>query len=215
MRTAKDYTRRKESEYNKFRTFCQKLVCSYIYGTFCKIVFNLKVEGYTEDLKNKKFILAGNHISAFDPFIMVHAIKKPVAFMAKKELFEKFWSRLYMDFLGAFAVNRGKLGVSTIKTALSIKNTDWILGFFPQGTRQLKGELSNVTRGFASLARATKCDILPVAIIGADEVSRKPFKSKMTVKIGKFIPYSDNIDEMVSLWTNAIENLTKENSNQN
>ena len=206
MRT--NYTRREEGEYNLFRTLFQKFVCTGLYATYCKTVFDLKIEGYREELKDKKFIVAGNHISAIDPFLVPHAIRKPVAFMAKKELFEGFWSRLYMDFLGAFAVDRDKLGVSTIKTALSIKNTNWTLGFFPQGTRQQKEEFSNITRGFATLAKATKCDILPVAIIGADEKSRHPFKSKIILKIGKLIPYSNNIDEMVDQWGDTISKLT-------
>ena len=206
MRT--NYTRREEEEYNLFRTLFKKFVCTGLYATYCKAVFDLKIEGYREELKDKKFIVAGNHISALEPFLVPHAIRKPVAFLAKKELFEGFWSRLYMDFLGAIAVDRKKLEVSTIKTALSIKNTQWTLGFFPQGTRQQKEEFSNITRGFATLAKATKCDILPIATIGADEKSRHPFKSKIVMKIGKLIPYSNNIDEMVDQWGEAISKLT-------
>ena len=192
MRT--NYTRREEKEYNLFRTLFQKFVCSGLYATYCKAVFDLKVEGYRDELKDKKFIVAGNHISALEPFLVPHAIRKPVAFLAKKELFEGFWSRLYMDFLGAIAVDRKKLEVSTIKTALSIKNTNWTLGFFPQGTRQQKEEFSNITRGFATL--------------GADEKSRHPFKSKIVMKIGNLIPYSNNIDEMVDQWGESISQLT-------
>ena len=206
MRT--NYTRREEKEYNLFRTLFQKFVCSGLYAAYCKVVFDLKVEGYRDELKDKKFIVAGNHISALEPFLVPHAIRKPVAFLAKKELFEGFWSRLYMDFLGAIAVDRKKLEVSTIKTALSIKNTNWTLGFFPQGTRQQKEEFSNITRGFATLAKATKCYILPIATIGADEKSRHPFKSKIVMKIGNLIPYSNNIDEMVDQWGESISQLT-------
>ncbi len=206
----KEYSRREEKEYNRFRELFQRFVSTAIYATYCKIVFGLKVEGYRKELANKKYIVAGNHISAIDPFIMVHAIRRPIAFMAKKELFEKFFSRLYMDFLGAFAVDREKVEVSTIKTALSIKNTDWNLGFFPQGKRELKGQITQVNKGFASLAKTTKCDILPIAIIGADEKTRKPFRSKIKVKIGEFIPYSNDINDMIERWKNSIEKLTNE-----
>ena len=58
------------------------------------------------------------------------------------------------------------------------------------------------------MAKATKCDILPIATIGADEKSRHPFKSKIVMKIGNLIPYSNNIDEMVDQWGESISHLT-------
>ena len=51
-------------------------------------------------------------------------------------------------------------------------------------------------------------DILPIATIGADEKSRHPFKSKIVMKIGNLIPYSNNIDEMVDQWGESISHLT-------
>ncbi len=205
---AKKFSKRTRKEFNFWRAFFQRLVCNWTYGLYIRIMYRLEVIGNKNIEKNKNFIVAGNHISAKDPFIMIQALRTPVAYMAKEELFEKFFSRTLMDWCGAFAVNREKLDVSTIKTALSIKDTKWKLGLFPQGTRVSNGKIEKVSKGFASLAKATKADILPVAILGADKNVKIPFTGKIVVKIGDLIPYSEDIDEMVEKWCKAISELT-------
>ena len=91
---------------------------------------------------------------------------------------------------------------------MSIKQTGWVLGIFPQGTRQEPGKITNVTKGFASIARKTKCGIIPVGITGTNEVKRIPFTGRIVVKIGKLIPYSDDIDSMVRQWGESVAELT-------
>jgi 1-acyl-sn-glycerol-3-phosphate acyltransferase len=95
-----------------------------------------------------------------------------------------------------------------MKTGKAIKKTKWVLGIFPQGTRQLDGEIKNLTKGFASIAKSNKCGVLPVGIIGTNEVKRIPFTGKIIVNIGEIIPYTDNLDEMVDNWGKAVEKLT-------
>jgi 1-acyl-sn-glycerol-3-phosphate acyltransferase len=158
--------------------------------------------------KKKRFIVAANHISGKDPFLLPMALNIPIAFMAKEELFEKFFSRKLMDFCGAFAVRRDKVEVSTIKTALSIKNTKWMLGLFPQGTRDAGNKIEKITKGFASFAKATKTGILPVAILGSDSKPKFPFSNELTVKVGKLIPYSEDIEDMMKQWCSVISELT-------
>ena len=128
--------------------------------------------------------------------------------LAKKELFDNPFLCWWLNWLGAFAVDREKVSVSTLKTVKSLKDTDWVLGIFPQGTRQLDGEIKNVAKGFATIAKSTKCAILPVGINGTEVARRVPFSGKIIVNIGEAIPYSDDIDGMVNAWGNSIQNLT-------
>lgn len=202
------FSKRDTKTYNKFRKFCLWLTCNLCFGTYIKLMYNYKVEGKENIPKNEKFIVAANHMSNRDPFLLPLALNLPIAFMAKEELFENFFSRTLMDFCGAFAVRRDKVEVSTIKTALNIKNTDWMLGLFPQGTRDSSERVEKITKGFASFAKATKTGILPVAIIGSDKKPQWPFCSDITVKIGKLIPYGDNIDDMMQQWCKTISDLT-------
>ena len=203
------YTKREAKEYNKFRAFFQMFVSHCIYGLYYKIMYKLEVQGRENIPKDKKYIVACNHLTAADPFLSIIALRRPVAYMAKEELFGSKWlMTLFLDWLGAFAVNRDKLDVSTIKTVLALKNTDWVLGLFPQGTRVLNGKIEDVSRGFAALAKTTKTDILPVAILGADKKTKIPFGGKVIIKVGESIPVSQNIEEMVDKWCQSIAMLT-------
>ena len=204
---ARKYTKREPKEFNWFRAVFQRITTRWVYGTYYRISNDFKIEGKENIPKDKFFIVASNHVSAIDPFLICDAINKPIAYMAKIELFQKPICRLFMDLLGAFAVNREKLDVSTIKTALGLKQTKWKLALFPEGTRQEKLSKEHVSKGFAFLAKSLKCDILPVGISGSKKDERGHFKNKLTINIGKPIPYNENIDLMLSDWVDAVNNL--------
>ena len=58
------------------------------------------------------------------------------------------------------------------------------------------------------MARITKCSVLPVGIVGTEKATHIPFTGKVTVKIGKPIPYEKNPDIVVEKWAKQIEELT-------
>ena len=204
----KSYTKRTAEQFNMWRSFFQVLVCRFFYMIRFKLVYRLEVNGLENVPKDNAYIVCPNHLSTLDPPLIVGVMPRNISFMAKKELFDIRFLRWWIDWLGGFAVNRESLGPSTIKTVMAIKKSKWVFGIFPQGTRGIPGEIRGVTKGFAGLAKITKCAILPVGITGTDEVKRLPFSGKIVVNIGKPIPYSDNVEEMVSQWIAAIQELT-------
>lgn len=185
----------------------QYITCHLVIKNIIRAKYNLKVEGREYIDKSKKYIVASNHVTGYDPFIIAAQLHLTISYMAKKQLFETFWSMVLMDWCGAFAVDREKVDVSTIKTALSIQKTNWHLGLFPQGTRCNNGKMENVTKGFASIAKKIKADVLPVAIIIKDNPNSK--KKDFLIKAEKPIPYNDNVDEMVEKWANTVSNLAE------
>ncbi len=207
-KASKNASSREQKFFNKWRGLFQFIVTHIMYMIRFKLVYRLEVYGKENIPDTNEFIVVPNHLSTLDPPLMCAVMNRPVAFMAKKELFVNPFMRWWLNWLGAFAVDREHLGVSTIKTVLTVKKTNWVLGIFPQGTRQEPGTISNITKGFASLAKSTKCGILPVGIVGTQDAKRLPFSGKIIVKIGKLIPYTDNVDEMVDSWTQSIQELT-------
>ena len=204
----KNYAKRDASEFNLARSIFQILVCKVFYMIRLKLVYRIEVHGLENVPKDNHYIVCPNHLSTLDPPMLAGVMPRRISFMAKKELYDNFFLRWWFDWLGAFAVNREKLGPSTIKTARSIIESKWVLGLFPQGTRGEVGEIKGISKGFATLARSTKCGILPVGILGTQEVKRLPFSGKIIVNIGEIIPYSDNVDEMVAQWIESIQQLT-------
>ena len=199
---------REQKFFNIWRRIFQFIITHIFYMIRLKLIYRMEVHGLENVPKDNAYIVAPNHLSTLDPPMVASFLPRPVAFMAKKELFKNPFLRWWLDWLGAFAVDRENLSVSTIRTVLTIKKTDWVFGIFPQGTRQEPGIISDITKGFASLAKTTKCGILPVGLVGTNENKHIPFTGKIVVKIGEIIPYSDNVEEMVAKWIESIQELT-------
>lgn len=205
----KKYMVKSVEDYNWFRTLWQWVVTKFWYGMSFKILYRMEVYGRENIPKNNDYVAVANHLSTLDPLIVVNILPHSVSYMAKKELFYHPFLKVMLDWLGTFAVDRENVGISTIKTAKSIKDTKrWILGLFPQGTREKGTEIKHVTKGFVGLAKATKCNILPIGIIGTDKPTRIPFTGKIIVRIGPVIELSDNTDEMFNKWIQSIQDLT-------
>lgn len=204
----KKQSSREQKFFNKWRRLFQFIITHIFYMIRMKLVYRLEVYGLENVPKDNAYIVAPNHLSTLDPPMIAGVFPRPVAYMAKKELFKNPFMRWWLNWLGSFAVDRENLSVSTIRTVLTIKKTEWVFGIFPQGTRQEPGVISNITKGFASLAKTTKCGIIPVGIIGTQEAKYLPFSGKIIIKIGEIIPYSDDVEEMVEKWIESIQELT-------
>jgi 1-acyl-sn-glycerol-3-phosphate acyltransferase len=204
----RSYSKRSASEFNGWRYLFQILVTKIFYMIRFILIYRIEIKGLENVPKTNDYIVCPNHLSTLDPPLMCAVMPRPVSFMAKKELFDIRFLRWWIDWLGAFAVDRGQLMPSTIKTVMEIKKSNWVFGIFPQGTRGVPGTITGVTKGFAGLAKITKCQVLPVGIIGTQDAKYIPFSGKIIVNIGKPIPYSKNPDEVKDKWIEAIQQLT-------
>ena len=205
----KNYTKREVSDFTenkyKFQLFGRWLVPNTLMPIFYKIEY-IGRENIPQD---RNFIVAPNHISYFDPFLAGEAVKQPIAFMGKKELFENKILAFLLDGLACFAVNREKLEVSTIKTALNIFKTDrWRLGIFPQGGIRRNRKIEKINKGFAVIAKQMKTDILPIGIIGCEEYNWIPFKGRLRVAIGEPISYNQDLEDIIDEWSYKVSALT-------
>lgn len=205
---ASKYSTRTPKDYNKFRTIFQYVACNWVIINIVRSKYNLlKPEGLENIDRSKKYVVASNHVTGFDPFSVAANLKMTIAYMAKVQLFETFWSMVLMDWCGAFAVDRDKVDVSTIKTALSIKKTKWHLGIFPQGTRRQDGKLGDFTKGFASMAKKMDADILPVGIMVKENPNSK--KKDIQFKVGKPISCKLAVDEIAENWAQEVSKLAE------
>ena len=153
---------------------------------------------------------AGNHVSILDPPMVAMAAFCPVAFMAKKELFEPDEKLNWIvKRLGAFAVDRTKPEIATFKTVRDIVGTTWSLGIFPQGGTRPYGKLEDIKKGFAIIAKKANADVVPVAIADWDGYPKLfPFtRRNVTIKVGKPISHKLNEDEIIYEWCKQISEM--------
>ena len=202
----KNYNRRTEKDYGFWRILFYKTFVTFVVWTVTKYMYNLKIYGRENVPKTSRVIFAGNHVSYLDPPIVSLAVRKCVAYMAKKELFEDKNKvlRFLVHILGAFAVNREKPELATFKTIKSIFNTTWSLGIFPQGKIIKEPVIKDIHKGFIMFAKKFEADIVPVGIKGFDGYAKKLFEKNLTATIGTPISYKLPEDEIIREWARQI-----------
>jgi glycerol-3-phosphate dehydrogenase (NAD(P)+) len=117
-------------------------------------------------------ILAPNHRSFLDPWVVGVCLRRPVYFVAKRELFEKRWMGWFLNSLGAFPIRRGESDEEAMETARTLVERGNVLLIFPEGTRHRNGSLGNPKRGVGRLALETGAPIIPVAVHGTERARR-------------------------------------------
>ncbi len=130
-------------------------------------------------------LLAANHRSFLDPFVIGTLVRRPVYYMAKRELFERCWQAWVLNALGAFPVNRGAGDRDAMRTARAILERGDCVVIFPEGTRTRRGPLGEPHRGVGRLALETGAPVAPVSVIGTEHVRRgwriRPRKVRLRV----------------------------------
>jgi glycerol-3-phosphate dehydrogenase (NAD(P)+) len=142
-------------------------------------------------------ILAANHRSFFDPFVIGTMTWRPVYYVAKKELFT--YGRILswlLSALGAFPVDRGARDQETIETTMQILARGEIVLMFPEGTRTRPGSLGKPKRGVGRMALEAGAPVVPIAIIGTEDIRRgwriRPRKVRVRAGRALHFPKVDN-----------------------
>ena len=138
-----------------------------------------------------KLILAANHRSFLDPFVIGVCVRRPIYFMAKSEIFHRRFVGWFLNCLGAFPVRRGESDEESVATALALLERGAAVVIFPEGTRHRSGPLKDPKRGVGRLALESGAPVVPIAIAGTDRARRgwriRPVR--VTVRCGRPLAY--------------------------
>lgn len=151
------------------------------------VYFRMQRIGREHLPKHGPLLLASNHRSFLDPFVIGMLVRRPVYYMAKRELFEKRWQAWILNALGAFPVDRGKGDSAAMDTARTILQRGDCVVLFPEGTRVRPGPLAKPRRGIGRLALETGVPVAPVAVIGTEDVRRgwRIRPRKVRIRVGR------------------------------
>jgi 1-acyl-sn-glycerol-3-phosphate acyltransferase len=137
-------------------------------------------------------VVVANHGSHLDPPLLGHALGRPVAFMAKAELFGVPLLGPIIRACGAYPVARGASDREAIRTASDRLEEGWAIGVFIDGTRQGNGRVNAPQAGAALLAARAGVPLLPVAIINSHRAlgtgGRAMRLVPIHIRIGQLIP---------------------------
>jgi 1-acyl-sn-glycerol-3-phosphate acyltransferase len=178
------------------------LTCALL-KPFLRVYFRMSLVGREHVPDEGGVILASNHRSFLDPFVVGAWLGRPVFFVAKKELFDRRFAGWFLNCLGAFPIKRGESDEESVETAKQILARGDALVIFPEGTRIREGSLGRAKRGVGRLALETGAPVIPVAVHGTDRARRgwriRPVKVK--VRYGRPLTFPRVEDASRSLAT--------------
>jgi 1-acyl-sn-glycerol-3-phosphate acyltransferase len=116
-------------------------------------------------------ILAPNHFSFMDHFLMGCYIRRKVRFMAKSQLFKPGPMQFIYTHGGVFPVRRGARDEETFTTAETILARGGAITMYCEGGRSRTGKVAEqAKRGIGRLALETGAPVVPIAIHGSSHI---------------------------------------------
>lgn len=180
---AKDF----EFDYSSFKNYSMMNTVRPALNLLCKTKYKVEFKG-KENLERKGgFIIAANHISALDPMFIAMASKRLFHYIAKKELFENPVMAKALVHLNGFPVRRGIGDMNAVNYGIELVRRGEVLCIFPEGTRSPDGTPKAAKSGVGYIARATRADVVPVAIY---KEKKEKGAEKVVINIGEAIPNS-------------------------
>ena len=169
-----------------------RLVSGLLVFPVFRILFRGRTLGNGHVPMDGPLVVVANHGSHLDPPLLGHALGRPVAFMAKAELFSIPFLGRVIRACGAYPVKRGASDREAIRTATARLQEGWAIGVFLDGTRQENGRVNQPMPGAALLAARSGAALLPVAILNSHRalgVGRsRPRLVKLEMRIGIPVP---------------------------
>src|ERR671922_2388521 len=137
-------------------------------------------------------ILAANHRSFLDPFVIGICLRRPIYFMAKRELFANRLQAWILNCLGAFPVRRGESDEESMRSALELLERGQAVVIFPEGTRIRSGSLARPKRGVGRIALESGAPVVPVALTGTERARSSGLRIrpvKVKIRFGRALTF--------------------------
>ncbi|MFC9286642.1 lysophospholipid acyltransferase family protein [Streptomyces sp. NPDC057052] len=172
-----------------------------VLGPLLRLLFRPRIEGLEHVPASGAAIVAGNHLSFSDHFLMPAILKRRITFLAKAEYFtgSGVKGRLTAAFFrsaGQIPVDRsGKdAGQAAIREGLGVLGKDQLLGIYPEGTRSHDGRLYKGKVGVAVMALKAGVPVVPCAMIGTFEAQppgkKIPSLRPVAIRFGEPLDFS-------------------------
>lgn len=112
-------------------------------------------------------LLAANHLSGLDPFLLIAACQRPIRFMIAKEEYERFGLQWLFRAAGCIPVERSGRVETAFRASLKALADGDVVALFPEGgIHKPEKPPRRLKAGVVKLAKMTKLPIIPVQVSG-------------------------------------------------
>ena len=182
-------------------------------------LFRLRVTGLEHVPATGGCVVASQHRSNFDAFLIGLPIRRPLRFMAKAEIYAFPPMAWLARSVGAFKIERGRSDTAAIEMAVELAREGWALAIYPEGTRSRRSGVRPRPRsGAARVALEGGVPMIPVAIHGVRSFRLVPPRlPRFEAAIGAPLA-TDDLDghephdaaqELTERWIAAVEELER------
>jgi 1-acyl-sn-glycerol-3-phosphate acyltransferase len=142
-----------------------------IFRVVLRILTQIEATGL-ENLPKGGYIIATNHLSVVDPVLVFSLLNRSdvTALVAKKHRKNPFF-RWIINAAGGIWLNRDEADSRAVRAARDHLQNGGVLGISPEGTRSPTKALQAGKTGVAFLADLAGVPIVPVAIIGTEQIA--------------------------------------------
>lgn len=172
-------------------------VSHYLSDTIYRMFFRGDIVGLGHLPPTGGFLVAANHASHLDPFIIASQLPRQVAFFARKTLWTPGLPSWWLNTVGVIPVDRdGGSDVTAIKRVLNALKEQKIIIMFPEGTRSRDGLMQKPKPGVGLFACRGRVPVVPARIFGSFDALGKGgkiprFGTPVTVVYGAPMSPSD------------------------
>lgn len=149
------------------QTIVRKLI-----GPIFRRCFDLTIEGLENIPDSSAAIIAANHTSVLDSFIVPAIMSRPVSYVGKAEYLDDWKTRYIFPAMGMIPIDRrgGSAAQRALDMAAGILDDGELFAIYPEGTRSRTGDLYKGRTGVARLSFRTDAPIIPVGLRGMRDI---------------------------------------------
>jgi len=164
-----------------------------IVNWFVHFIFRIEVVNEDNVPKEGACMICMNHISNWDPPVVITSLERRVRFLAKHELFKIPVVSWALKAMNTIPVKRGAGDIGAFKAAINVLKEEQVLGIFPTGTRERINKNAPVKSGAALIALKAKATVIPVYI----KTNYRIF-SKVQLIVGNPLTFEDYYEKRAS-----------------
>lgn len=136
---------------------------------FFRVWAPLKVEGLEHIDPDQPGLIVSNHQSFLDPLLLAVRMTRPVSYVARDTLFKIPFIGWVLRNTYVTPISRTAARAATIRAAIGRLEEGFLVGIFPEGTRQI-GDVADFRPGVTAVLKRSSVPVYPVGIAGADRV---------------------------------------------
>ncbi len=132
--------------------------------------FKVTVEGLEHVPTSGPAVIAGNHLSFIDSFVLALSLPRPLYYLGKSDYWESARTRWLVAGAGVVPVYRdgGDRGEGSLRAGVRLLERGDLLGIYPEGTRSPDGRLYRGKTGPVRMAIEAGVPVVPFGIVGSD-----------------------------------------------